>query len=88
MPQWIYLYRQWLLRELQLRFRSSALGVAWLVLAARRSGVPAVAPDHVVVVHSGRVEGTGELLSVLGTRIAHGWSLRGLRRRCASSGQG
>ena len=32
MPQWIYLYRQWLLRELQLRFRSSALGVAWLVL--------------------------------------------------------
>ena len=34
MPQWIYLYRQWLLRELQLRFRSSALGVAWLVLAA------------------------------------------------------
>lgn len=32
MPQWIYLYRQWLLRELHLRFRSSALGVAWLVL--------------------------------------------------------
>lgn len=32
MPQLIYLYRQWLLRELQLRFRSSALGIAWLVL--------------------------------------------------------
>jgi len=32
MPQWIYLYRQWLLRELHIRFRSSSLGTAWLVL--------------------------------------------------------
>lgn len=32
MFQWIYLYRQWLMRELQLRFRSSAIGVGWLVL--------------------------------------------------------
>lgn len=32
MTQWIYVYRQWLLRELQLRFRSSAVGVGWLVL--------------------------------------------------------
>lgn len=32
MPQWIYLYRQWLLRELQLRSRQLCLGVAWLVL--------------------------------------------------------
>lgn len=32
MPQWFYLYRQWLLRELQLRFRNSALGTAWLIL--------------------------------------------------------
>lgn len=32
MPQWIYLYRQWLLRELHVRFRSSALGTAWLII--------------------------------------------------------
>ncbi len=32
MTQWIYVYRQWLLRELQLRFRSSAVGAGWLVL--------------------------------------------------------
>lgn len=32
MTQWIYVYRQWLLRELQLRFRSSAVGTGWLVL--------------------------------------------------------
>lgn len=32
MSQWIYVYRQWLLRELQLRFRSSAVGAGWLVL--------------------------------------------------------
>lgn len=32
MNQWIYVYRQWLLRELQLRFRSSAVGAGWLVL--------------------------------------------------------
>lgn len=32
MLQLIYLYRQWLLRELQLRFRSSAIGVGWLIL--------------------------------------------------------
>ncbi|MCA0327576.1 MAG: ABC transporter permease [Proteobacteria bacterium] len=32
MRQWIYVYRQWLLRELRLRFRSSALGTGWLVL--------------------------------------------------------
>lgn len=32
MTQWIYVYRQWLLRELQLRFRSSSVGAGWLVL--------------------------------------------------------
>lgn len=32
MTQWIYVYRQWLLRELQIRFRSSGIGLAWLVL--------------------------------------------------------
>ena len=32
MKQWFYVYRQWLQRELQLRFRSSALGQSWLVL--------------------------------------------------------
>lgn len=32
MKQWIYVYRQWLARELQMRFRSSALGVGWLIL--------------------------------------------------------
>lgn len=32
MIQWLYLYRQWLVRELQVRFRSSAIGVGWLVL--------------------------------------------------------
>ena len=32
MTQWPYVYRQWLQRELQLRFRSSALGTGWLVL--------------------------------------------------------
>lgn len=32
MKQWIYVYRQWLARELQVRFRSSALGVGWLIL--------------------------------------------------------
>lgn len=32
MSQWIYVYRQWLLRELQLRFRSSAVGAGWLLL--------------------------------------------------------
>ena len=28
----LYLYRQWLQRELHMRFRSSALGLGWLVL--------------------------------------------------------
>ena len=32
MSQWIYVYRQWLLRELQLKFRSSAVGTGWMVL--------------------------------------------------------
>ena len=32
MTQWFYVYRQWLLRELQLRFRSSAVGTGWMVL--------------------------------------------------------
>src|SRR5574344_739106 len=32
MFQWTYLYRQWLVRELQIRFRSSALGTTWLVV--------------------------------------------------------
>ncbi len=32
MTQWFYVYRQWLLRELQLRFRSSAVGSGWMVL--------------------------------------------------------
>ncbi|MBS7350058.1 MAG: ABC transporter permease [Comamonas sp.] len=32
MTQTIYVYRQWLLRELQLRFRSSAVGTGWLIL--------------------------------------------------------
>ena len=32
MKQWFYVYRQWLQRELQLRFRTSALGQGWLVI--------------------------------------------------------
>lgn len=32
MKQWLYVYRQWFLRDLRLRYRSSALGTAWLVL--------------------------------------------------------
>lgn len=32
MKQWFYVYRQWLLRELHIRFRSSSMGLAWLVL--------------------------------------------------------
>ncbi|WP_313074010.1 ABC transporter permease [Melaminivora sp.] len=32
MTQWFYVYRQWLLRELQLRFRTSVVGAGWLVL--------------------------------------------------------
>lgn len=32
MFEWFYLYRQWLVRELQVRFRSSAVGAGWLVL--------------------------------------------------------
>ena len=32
MTQWIYVYRQWLLRELHLKFRSSAVGTGWMVL--------------------------------------------------------
>jgi lipopolysaccharide transport system permease protein len=32
MHQWIYLYRQWLRREVQGRYRGSMLGVAWTLL--------------------------------------------------------
>ena len=32
MKQWLYVYLQWLLRELRLRYRASAIGAGWLVL--------------------------------------------------------
>lgn len=32
MKQWLYVYLQWLLRELRLRYRASAIGGGWLIL--------------------------------------------------------
>lgn len=32
MKQWLYVYRQWLLRELRMRYRASAIGGGWLIL--------------------------------------------------------
>ena len=32
MKQWLYVYMQWLLRELRMRYRASAVGGGWLIL--------------------------------------------------------
>lgn len=32
MPQWVYLYRQWLRREIHGRYRGSILGIGWTLL--------------------------------------------------------